>query len=160
MHQSERKSRSVKIYQSFSLIIISVAVSGCAQIAQSYVDISEKLGWTPEYDRVAQPAVSPQNLIAQPPQGTPDGPFSITAANGRVLKSMVRHGKFDQFVDIYYPNGRLHSHTPIKDGIPFGWSQGYTENGQIRTRIFYENGRAVKFQRFDVSGKLEAEGNL
>lgn len=159
MQSSERKSRNVKRYH-ISLIILSLAVSGCARIAQSYVDISEKLGLTPEYDRVAQQAVPQQKSIARPPAGTPDGPFSITATNGRVLKSMVRNGRFDKFVDIYHPNGKLHSHTLIKDGIPFGWSQGYTENGQLRTRILYENGRVVKFQRFDASGKLEAAGNL
>lgn len=94
------------------------------------------------------------NQYAKPPAGTPDGAFSTTDSNGRVLKSVVRGGVFDEFVDVYHPNGKLHSHTPMKNGAAQGWSQGYTEQGVLRTRVLYENGRVVKTQLLDEKGKV------
>lgn len=49
--------------------------------------------------------IQPANPYSRPPSGTPDGAFSTRASNGRVLKSIVKNGVFDRFVDIYHPNG-------------------------------------------------------
>lgn len=72
----------------------------------------------------------------------------------------MRNGVFIGTVEIYHPNGKLHSRTPMQNGKPEGVSQGYTKDGKLRTEILYQNGRAVHFKRFNAAGKIEAEGNL
>ena len=101
--------------------------------------------------------IQPANPYSRPPSGTPDGAYSIRSSNGRVLKSIVKNGVFDRFVDIYHPNGKLHSHTPVENGVAQGWSQGYTEQGILRTRILYRDGHIVRAQTLDASGKMERE---
>lgn len=101
--------------------------------------------------------IQPANPYSRPPSGTPDGAYSIRSSNGRVLKSIVKNGVFDHFVDIYHPNGKLHSHTPVENGVAQGWSQGYTEQGILRTRILYRDGHIVRAQTLDASGKMERE---
>ena len=101
--------------------------------------------------------IQPANPYSRPPSGTPDGAYSIRSSNGRVLKSIVKNGVFDRFVDIYHPNGKLHSHTPVENGVAQGWSQGYTEQSILRTRILYRDGHIVRAQTLDASGKMERE---
>ena len=101
--------------------------------------------------------IQPANPYSQPPSGTPDGAYGIRSSNGRVLESIVKNGVFDRFVDIYHPNGKLHSHTPVENGVAQGWSQGYTEQGILRTRILYRDGHIVRAQTLDASGKMERE---
>lgn len=101
--------------------------------------------------------IQPANPYSRPPSDTPDGAYSIRSSNGRVLKSIVKNGVFDRFVDIYHPNGKLHSHTPVENGVAQGWSQGYTEQGILRTRILYRDGHIVRAQTLDASGKMERE---
>ena len=101
--------------------------------------------------------IQPANPYSRPPSGTPDGAFSTRASNGRVLKSIVKNGVFNRFVDIYHPNGKLHSHTPVENGVAQSWSQGYTEQGILRTRILYRDGHIVRAQTLDASGKVERE---
>ena len=101
--------------------------------------------------------IQPANPYSRTPSGTPDGAYSIRSSNGRVLKSIVKNGVFDRFVDIYHPNGKLHSHTPVENGVAQGWSQGYTEQGILRTRILYRDGHIVRAQTLDASGKMERE---
>lgn len=101
--------------------------------------------------------IQPANPYSRPPSGTPDSAYSIRSSNGRVLKSIVKNGVFDRFVDIYHPNGKLHSHTPVENGVAQGWSQGYTEQGILRTRILYRDGHVVRAQTLDASGKMERE---
>lgn len=101
--------------------------------------------------------IQPANPYSRPPSGTPDGAYSIRSSNGRVLKSIVKNGVFNRFVDIYHPNDKLHSHTPVENGVAQSWSQGYTEQGILRTRILYRDGHIVRAQTLDASGKMERE---
>ncbi|HFC5893450.1 toxin-antitoxin system YwqK family antitoxin [Neisseria lactamica] len=112
---------------------------------------------TPLYKLPPTAPIQPANPYSRPPSGTPDGAYSIRSSNGRVLKSIVKNGVFDRFVDIYHPNGKLHSHTPVENGVAQGWSQGYTEQGILRTRILYRDGHIVRAQTLDASGKVERE---
>ena len=112
---------------------------------------------TPLYKLPPAAPIQPANPYSRPPSGTPDGAFSTRASNGRVLKSIVKNGVFDRFVDIYHPNGKLHSHTPVEHGVAQGWSQGYTEQGILRTRILYRDGHIIRAQTLDASGKVERE---
>lgn len=112
---------------------------------------------TPLYKLPPAAPIQPANPYSRPLSGTPDGAYSIRSSNGRVLKSIVKNGVFDRFVDIYHPNGKLHSHTPVENGVAQGWSQGYTEQGILRTRILYRDGHIVRAQTLDASGKVERE---
>ncbi|HFC6348679.1 TPA: hypothetical protein ACFNMU_001692 [Neisseria lactamica] len=112
---------------------------------------------TPLYKLPPAAPIQPANPYSRPPSSTPDGAYSIRSSNGRVLKSIVKNGVFDRFVDIYHPNGKLHSHTPVENGVAQGWSQGYTEQGILRTRILYRDGHIVRAQTLDASGKVERE---
>ena len=112
---------------------------------------------TPLHTLPKSAPIQPANPYSRPPSGTPDGAYSIRSSNGRVLKSIVKNGVFDRFVDIYHPNGKLHSHTPVENGVAQGWSQGYTEQGILRTRILYRDGHIVRAQTLDASGKMERE---
>ena len=112
---------------------------------------------TPLYKLPPAAPIQPANPYTRPPSGTPDGAYSIRSSNGRVLKSIVKNGVFDRFVDIYHPNGKLHSHTPVENGVAQGWSQGYTEQSILRTRILYRDGHIIRAQTLDASGKVERE---
>ena len=112
---------------------------------------------TPLYKLPPAAPLLPANPYSRPPSGTPDGAYSIRSSNGRVLKSIVKNGVFDRFVDIYHPDGKLHSHTPVENGVAQGWSQGYTAQGILRTRILYRDGHIVRAQTLDASGKVERE---
>lgn len=90
-------------------------------------------------------------------KGEKDGPYTMTASNGRILKTILKNGYFDQYVDIYYPNGKLHSHTPVKMGVPEGWSMGYTEEGKLRTKVLYEKGTIMKTQLYNEKGEMVKE---
>lgn len=108
---------------------------------------------TPLYKLPPAAPIQPTNPYSRPPSGTSDGAYSTRASNGRVLKSIVKNGVFDRFVDIYHPNGKLHSHTPVENGV----AQGYTEQGILRTRILYRDGHIIRAQTLDASGKVERE---
>ncbi|WP_311398010.1 hypothetical protein [Neisseria cinerea] len=88
---------------------------------------------TPLYKLPPAAPIQPANPYSRPPSGTPDGAFSTRASNGRVLKSIV------------------------KNGVAQGWSQGYTEQGILRTRILYRDGHIIRAQTLDASGKVERE---
>ena len=85
---------------------------------QSAVNLFEALGGEPfdgvhlanRYSKLPHPAA----LSTFAPAGTPDGAYAIThSQTGLTLKSRVQAGRFVDAVDVYYPNGRLQSHTPI-----------------------------------------------
>ncbi|VEB21915.1 toxin-antitoxin system YwqK family antitoxin [Avibacterium volantium] len=90
-------------------------------------------------------------------EGEKDGPYITKAGNGRTLKTILKNGYFDQYVDIYHPNGKLHSHTPVKMGVPEGWSTGYTEQGKLRTKALYEKGRIIRAQLYNEKGEMIKE---
>ena len=65
----------------------------------------------------------------QVPANIKDGEFTGTASNGRTFKTVVKNGYVDKYFDVYHPNGKLHSHTPLVKGLAQGWSEGYTQEG-------------------------------
>ena len=91
------------------------------------------------------------------PSGVKDGSFGGKASNGRTFKTVVKNGYFDLYMDVYHPNGKLHSHTPLTGGVAQGWSEGYTEQGKLRTKVLYRDGKAVKALLFDERGNVVKE---
>ena len=74
------------------------------------------------------------------------------------MKTVIRKGILDDYADVYYPNGQLHSHTALKTGIAQGWSDGYRIDDSRMSRLLYQDGRIIRWQRFDASGQLIEEG--
>lgn len=74
------------------------------------------------------------------------------------MKTVIRKGILGDYADVYYPNGQLHSHTALKAGIAQGWSDGYRIDGSRMSRLLYQDGRIIRWQRFDASGQLIEEG--
>lgn len=96
----------------------------------------------------------PAKTVTPAPPGLADGEHTLPpSSNGRYMKTVVRNGILDDYVDIYYPDGRLHSHTPLVNGIPQGWSEGYMQSG-IRTRVHYQDGKVIHWQRYAADGTL------
>ena len=95
-----------------------------------------------------------RSLKKQFPANIKDGEFIGTASNGRTFKTVVKNGYVDKYFDVYHPNGKLHSHTPLVKGLAQGWSEGYTQEGKLRTKILYKNGHLVRFQVYDEKGSL------
>ena len=142
-------------------ILSAFLLVSCAEIAQTYVETTDKLGLTPQYEkdiRHSQSTTAKYHIpINKAPEGMPDGEFEVQDSKGRTLKTFVKNGIFDKYGDVYYPNGQLHSHTPLVNGIAHGWSQGYTENGKLRTKILYHNGSAIRWILYDENGNIVKE---
>lgn len=139
-------------------------MQGCGTFSQTVVNVSEALGGGSfdgaQLSTWKQPApAAPRIAVQTPPPGTPEGPYQTQDSRGRTLKSVVRNGRLDDFADVYHPNGRLHSHTPLVNGLAQGWSDGYDENGRLRSRIFYQNGTATCWERYDAQGR-KSEGRF
>ncbi len=146
------------------LLLGVVGLGGCAQLSQTYVETVHRMGLTPAYDRdrmdQAMAAKSGHPVIIQTivtaPAGTPDGPYVAYFDNGQPrLKTVVKQGRFDEYLDIYYTDGQLRTHTPLQAGLAHGLSKGYSPNGQLQSTIPYEQGKAEGFaKRLDADGKV------
>lgn len=141
-----------------SLLIFALLVSACSQTAELYRDSTETLGLSPAYDRIDSSTPATATPQKAPPDMA-DGEQTIAHSSGRYMKTVVRNGILDDYADVYYPNGQLHSHTPLKAGIPQGWSSGYRSDGSQMSRLLYQNGHIIRWQRFDEQGKLIQEGS-
>lgn len=137
----------------------ALLLAACGNFAGRHLETADAPVLTPEYGRTVRETVPnhAENKRFAPPPGTPDGAASFGDSKGRTLKSFVRNGKFVGNVNIYYPNGRLHSETPMKNGLPDGWSAGYEADGTLKSKILYRNGTVIKMQSFDENGRLLRE---
>ncbi len=151
------------------LIIFGVVISSltaCSQVAQTYVDTTDKMGLTPKYAQQINQAITEDKLdnslknmphqypVFPAPKGVANGEYQKKGKQGRTIKSYVINGKFDKYIDIYYPNGQLHSHTPLVNGLAEGWSIGYVADGRVRTKFLYKKGKMVRFQGYDPQENL------
>lgn len=140
-------------------ILSAFLLVSCADLAEITDTLSASL--TPQYEkevRNSQTTMPDYHIpVHKAPEGTPDGEFEFQDSKGRTAKTFVKNGIFDKYGDVYYPNGQLHSHTPLVNGIAHGWSQGYTENGKLRTKILYHNGSAIHWILYDENGNIIKE---
>lgn len=86
----------------------------------------------------------------------PEGKLVERYENGnKKIETIVRNRCFDEYLDLYYPNGQLRTHTPMVNCKAEGKSQGYTQDGKLRTVINYKNGLADgEVSAYDANGKI------
>ncbi len=147
------------------LAVIS-SLTACSQVAQTYVNTTDKMGLTPKYAQQINQTVTedkfdvllkniPHQFPVYPaPKGVANGEYQTKGRQNRTLKSYIVNGKFDKYIDVYYPNGQLQSHTPLVNGLAEGWSIGYVPDGRVRTKFLYKQGKMVRFQGYNPQGKL------
>ncbi|ACA31602.1 toxin-antitoxin system YwqK family antitoxin [Histophilus somni] len=129
----------------FSVVLIAM-LSAC-----SIQGIFEKQDVSTQFEIVKRRVIEKHKV----PQGIPDGEFSGSDSSyGRTFKTFVKHGYIDKYFDIYHPNGKLHSHTVLVDGIAQGWSFGYTPEGILRTKLLYKDGAVIEIILLDEKGNV------
>lgn len=134
-----------------SLLIFPLVVSACSLVPNTVVN---------PYSNIVAIQDLPREHRYKPKQCSPkfvkNGELDEVASNGRRIKAKIKNHCIDKEVFIYYPNGQLHSHTPLVDGLAEGWSNGYTQDGILRTRILYQKGEAKLMQVYHY-GQLVKE---
>ncbi len=138
----------------FCLLSAFILLHGCAQISEIYTPSIRAL--TPDYARPVETSLTPlkpQRALAD----MTEGEQTIHASNGRYMKTVVRNGLLDDYADVYYPNGKLQSHTPLKEGFAQGWSTGYRNDGSVMSRILYKDGRIIRLQKIDEKGQVVSD---
>lgn len=143
---------------------ITLVMTGCATTKEVFSETAFVVKDTLSRQTNQQAQPSDRELITHlktqtkgktpAPNGQPNGVFSTTDSQGRTLKTVVKDGFFDQYVDVYYPNGQKQSHTPLVGGVPHGWSVGYHTTGTTMSRMLYQHGKIIKAERYDHAGKL------
>lgn len=127
-------------------VLICVVLSGCVGISTTITDTIDALGMTPKYARgmtskdVQRRLGTPSISVAD---NVPEGEFTKRDSLGNVeFKTVVKNRCFDQYIDLYYPNGKLRVHTPLVNCKAEGVSRAYTDTGLVKTEIWYKNGYA------------------
>lgn len=129
-----------------SVILLCLSLlAGCAGLK-----VSESKNQTSVSDGVEQ--YTEQNLDSENKLSNPvikvakdfaEGEFSEKYANGSVkFKTYVQNGCFDKYIDVFYPNGQLNTHTPLFNCKANGLAQSYTEKGALKTETPYVDGYA------------------
>lgn len=141
------------------IAVFSFLLSGCAGFASSVTNTIDAMGMTPDYAKgidqdlqnrkIEAPAVS----VAE---NVPEGKLTEHYDNGnKKFETVVKNRCFDRYLDIYYPNGQLRTHTPLVNCKAQGKSQGYTQDGKLRTVITYKNGLADgEVLTYNANGKV------
>ena len=89
-----------------------------------------------------------------------EGEQTIHTSYGRYIKTVIRNGIMDNYADVYEADGTLQSHTPLVNGIPQGWSDGYIATTGVRTRLYYQDGKITRWQRYAPDGQLIDEDTV
>ncbi|WP_439242631.1 toxin-antitoxin system YwqK family antitoxin [Lonepinella sp. BR2474] len=128
--------------------VIVVLLTGCVSSSSEQFSQKKEIGieQIPEQYRVHPKTPAPK--------GVKDGEYTGKISQGRTYKTVFKDHFADKYIDVYYPNGQLHSHTPLVDGLAQGWSEGYTAEGKLRTKVLYKDGVVVRYQTYDEQGKL------
>ncbi|WP_312311139.1 toxin-antitoxin system YwqK family antitoxin [Atlantibacter sp.] len=145
--------------RALAILTFSLLLSGCAEFSSSVTNSIDAMGMTPDYakgmkedlqnHKVEAPSVSVTDNV-------PEGKLIEHYENGnKKFETVVKNRCFDEFIDVYYPNGQLRAHTPLVNCKAQGESQGYTQDGKLRTVINYKNGLADgKSTVFDAKGNV------
>lgn len=134
-----------------SLLSVFLLV-GCANFATVVTKKNDSSGLTPDYAKGMKQKEIKQEALKNQKIETPsitvgenikNGEFIQKDNNGNLLfKTFVQNKCFDKYMDVFYPNGKLRTHTPLVECKANGVSQGYTSDGVLRTEIPYKNGLA------------------
>lgn len=147
------------LQRAIGLLTLSLLLSGCADFASSVTNTIDSMGMTPDYARGMKEDL--QNRKIETPavsvtENVPEGKLIEHYDNGKKkFETVVKNRCFDEYIDVYYPNGQLRAHTPLVNCKAQGTSQGYTETGKLRTVINYKNGLADgEVIAYDANGKV------
>ncbi|WP_236611167.1 toxin-antitoxin system YwqK family antitoxin [Providencia burhodogranariea] len=143
-------------------LAIIMLLSGCADLSSTVTNTMDGLGMTPDYAKGMTAAdLKRESMKVSVPEiavseGTPEGALVKNDDNGHLLfKTVVKNKCFDEYMDVYYPNGQLRAHTPLVKCKAEGLSQSYTQAGKLKTEIFYKNGLADgEIKVFDDNGNV------
>ena len=127
-------------------LFLFIFLSGCMGVATTVTNTIDKMGMTPSYAK-GMTSKEIQKRVGIPSfnvaDDIPEGEFIKRDSQGKVeFKTVVRNKCFDQYMDLYYPNGQLRVHTPLVNCKAEGLSKAYTDTGLVKTEIWYKNGYA------------------
>lgn len=125
----------------------------------------DSLGMTPAYAKGMTDEEVNNSQKIQRPIAVPIIDVDKNIKNGELIekydngnpkfKTFVQNHYFDKYIDIFYPNGKLRTHTPLVNCKANGLSKGYTEDGLLRTEIPYKNGAADGMIKvYDKKGRV------
>lgn len=149
----------------YLIFTVIMTVTGCSDFARTVTNTIDGLGMTPDYakgitvnelnrmafenQKLDVPSISVGNNI-------PEGELTERYDNGNIkFKTVVQNRCFDKYIDIYYPDGHLRTHTPLVNCKANGISIGYTSSGVLYTKVPYTDGLADgNVKVYDGSGKV------
>lgn len=140
-------------------VTLALTLSGCAEFSSSVTNSIDAMGMTPDYAKGMKNDLQPKKLEAPSVTVTdnvPEGKLTERYGNGRKkFETVVKNRCFDDYLDIYYPDGKLRTHTPLVNCKAQGVSQGYSPQGKLKTEITYKEGLADgKATTYDDNGKV------
>ena len=94
------------------------------------------------------------------PKGLPDGEYwsERSSPRGLHLHTVIKNSRLSQYVETVYPNGQVRSrHDLNTQGEAEGWSNGYTPDGRLQSRLLYRNGIVTRLQLYNRAGRLEKD---
>ncbi|MGX3067472.1 hypothetical protein [Ursidibacter arcticus] len=134
------------------LLILSFGLISCATSQNNFVD---------PYPNISTIEDLPDEYRFKPKQCSPNlkknGELDEVVSNGRRIKAKIKNHCIDEEVFIYHPNGKLHSNTPLVNGIAEGWSNGYSIEGLLQSKILYKQGKTILIQVYDPKGQMVKE---
>ncbi|WP_225747444.1 hypothetical protein [Eikenella sp. Marseille-P7795] len=92
------------------------------------------------------------------PAGTPNGAFT-SKRNARYYRTVARNGYASQYLETFYANGKTSARVELNaNGLAEGWSNGYDEQGRLRTRMLYRDGYTTRSQAYNTqNGQIERD---
>ncbi|STO55280.1 Uncharacterised protein [Canicola haemoglobinophilus] len=134
------------------LLMLSLGIIACTTSRDNFVNPYPNIETIQDLPK--EHRFKPKSCSSHLPK---NGSIDEIVSNGRRIKSKTKNHCIDEEVFIYHPNGQLHSNTPLVDGLADGWSNGYTENGILRTKILYQKGYTILIQVYNNDGQIVKE---
>lgn len=127
-----------------------------------YERLAGKCGWNKQQNQAADnqskslmntARLCHEIVTAPPTQGKRNEQFLYKQPNGLTLQYRVADGVVPD-LKVLYPNGSTETYTRFVNGKAEGWSEGYYPSGKIRTRFFYQNGKAKRYEVYREDGTV------
>ena len=146
--------------RTIALISLVALLSGCADFASSVTNTIDSMGMTPDYAKGLKEDLEGQKKLTTPEvkvaDNVPEGKLVEKYDNGsKKFETVVKNRCFDEYINVYYPNGVLRSHTPLVNCKANGVSQGYTQDGKLHSTITFKESEANgEAKTYDANGKV------
>lgn len=152
--------KEIILQRALVIMSFSLLLSGCAEFSSSVTNTIDAMGMTPDYAKGTTQQELQNHKLETPAisvtDNVPEGKLVERYDNGnKKFETVVKNRCFNEYIDLYYPNGQLRTHTPLVNCKAEGKSQGYTQDGKLRTVINYKNGLANgEVSAYDANGKI------